>query len=141
MLVVFRLSGTTLINSLNNILLMQYTNTIQMAITSGMTVNNNILLQNEQYFYRGRVTVILQRSQTKQIAVRGRQSSLQLQTEQHTDRQLVLMRSYRLKPKPQSILKLLQTLTKRLTDAFLMLCSSRAPTSRAYFEYNTDSIT
>ena len=50
MLVVFRLSATTLINSLNNILLMQYINTIQMAITSGMTVNNNILLQNEQLF-------------------------------------------------------------------------------------------
>ena len=61
------------------------------------------------YFYKGRVTVILQK---KQIVVGGRQSSLQLQTEQHTDRQLVLMRSYRLKPKPQSILKLLQTLTK-----------------------------
>ena len=50
MLVVFRLSATMLINSLNNILLMQYINTIQMAITSGMTVNNNILLQNEQLF-------------------------------------------------------------------------------------------
>ena len=61
------------------------------------------------YFYRGRVTVILQ---TKQIAVGGRQSSLQLQTEQYTVIQLVLMRSYRLKPKPQIILKLLQTLTK-----------------------------
>ena len=50
MLVVFKLSATMLINSLNNILLMQYINTIQMAITSGMTVNNNILLQNEQLF-------------------------------------------------------------------------------------------